>query len=647
MNATEAVKSIADRVPDAGLDRAKSVVVGTGGHIDHGKTALVHALTGIDPDRLPEEKQRGITIDLGFASLALEGPGHRPLHLSLIDVPGHHAFVRNMLAGAGGIDCVLLVIAADEGVKAQTEEHLAICTLLGIRHGVVALTKMDAVSDEQLASQRENVAAFLAGSFLEGAPVIPVSAYSGAGLHSLKAALAQVAATIPQRSSDRVPRIPLDRSFSMRGFGTVVTGTLQSGSVQNGQTLQQYPSNRQLRVRGLQVHGRTRDHAEAPCRVALNVAGIEITEIGRGNTLAPPGLLTPTTVLDVELTMLRGAPPLKHGARVRVHAFTSDCLAKILLFDSNNGGNPHPGIARLKLQEPMLLTPGDRIVLRQCSPALTVGGGCVLDASPLPRTRKPLALEWLRLLQAADETEAIRLRIARKTVEGMSLVSLVAETGFMPEAVQARLAPLLKAGRVLAGGNHGAHYIAAEALTGAVQQVESEVKAGGAIARAELRSRTGLNAAVLELTLQRILASGSFELAGERVRKAGSGEQIPERTRNLLQAIETAYAKGGLAAPLLADVVRPLGIAPQEMRQLITLLLRSKRLVRLGTDDAFVHPGALEKLYAAMRKHRGETFDVGRFKAFTGLTRKHAIPLLEHLDQVRVTRNDKGARTVL
>lgn len=647
MSTTEVSQSIAARGRDARPEQATSVVVGTAGHIDHGKTALVRALTGVDTDRLPEEKQRGITIDLGFASLELDGAGDFPLHVSLIDVPGHHAFVRNMLAGAGGIDCVLMVIAADEGVKAQTEEHLAICALLGIQRGVVALTKVDAVTDEQFASQRENVAAFLTGTFLENAPLVPVSAHSGAGLQRLKMALTQVAANTPQRSNEWVPRLPLDRSFSMRGFGTVVTGTLQSGTIRVGETLQQCASNRQLRVRGLQVHGQFRDRADAPCRVALNLAGVEVAEIGRGDVVSPPGLLAPTTVVDIELRMLRGAPVIKHGARVRVHAFTSDCLARVLLFDSRDTADSPSGLARLKLQEPMLLIPGDRMVLRQCSPAVTIGGGRVLDVSPPPRTRKAVSVEWLRQVQSADSAEAIRLRVARRDIEGVAIESMVAETGLFPEAIQVQIARLVQAGKVIACGSHASHYITAEALTRAVQQVETEAKAAGTVSRAVLRSKSGLNAMVFDLALRRILHSDGFELDGETVRTSGSGERLPERTQRLMQAIETAYAKGGLAAPLLADVIKSLGIAPQEMRQLITLLLRSKLLVRLGADDAFVHPGALQKLYADIRTHRGESFDVGRFKTFTGLTRKHAIPLLEHLDQVRVTRNNNGTRIVL
>jgi selenocysteine-specific elongation factor len=364
------------------------VIIGTAGHIDHGKTALVYALTGTDTDRLPEEKQRGITIDLGFATLELENPSGSKLHLSLIDVPGHHAFVRNMLAGAGGIDCVMLVIAADEGVKAQTEEHLAICSLLGIEHGLVVLTKVDAVSPDHLSETRTQVEHFIAHTFLNGVPIIAVSALRGDGMADLKSALAALAAAVPARSSARLPRLPLDRAFSIRGFGTVVTGTLQAGSLHVGDTLEQHPAGRSLRVRGLQVHGKSAEGAQAPCRVALNLPGIEVAQIARGDILTLPNTLTATSTVDVELTMLRGARALKHGARVRVHAFTSESLAKVLFFDRKESSDSFPVLARLRLARPLLLLPGDRIVLRQCSPAMTIGGARVLDTTASPGVRK-------------------------------------------------------------------------------------------------------------------------------------------------------------------------------------------------------------------------------------------------------------------
>jgi selenocysteine-specific elongation factor len=626
---------------------ARHVIVGTAGHIDHGKTALVYALTGTDTDRLPEEKLRGITIDLGFAALELDDPQHGKLDLSLIDVPGHHAFVRNMLAGTGGIDCVMLVIAADEGVKAQTEEHLAICTLLGIERGLVVLTKIDAVSEEHLRETRTGVQRFLEGTFLESAPTIAVSALRGDGMAELKAALAAVAVQIPQRSSERVPRLPLDRAFSIRGFGTVVTGTLQTGFLRSGDTLQQQPAGRLLRVRGLQVHGKNAEVARAPCRVALNLAGVEVAQIARGDTLIHPNTLVPENTVDVELTMLRGVPALKHGARVRVHAFTSDTLAKVLFFDEKRTVESGRVLARLRLARPLLLVPGDRIVLRQCSPAITVGGARVLDTFVPSGERRAKTLEWLQSLRAADDCEQVRMRVARRAADGVSVAALVAETGLTAETLRSRAASLVASGRLIECAGSDAHWISSEALAEGLHAAERELSSAGALPRAELRSKTGQNPAVFAVVVERMIASGKFESAGESLRVAGRGDEIPEAKRALIQAIENVYANAGLAGPLLGEVMKQVGAAPAAMRELITHLLRSKRLVRMGAADAFVHADALARLYADLRQHRGESFDVARFKAFTGLTRKHAIPLLEHLDQARVTRNSGGTRMVL
>jgi selenocysteine-specific elongation factor len=623
---------------------ARHIIVGTAGHIDHGKTSLVYALTGTDTDRLPEEKQRGITIDLGFAELTLDGANGEKLSLSLIDVPGHHAFIRNMLAGAGGIDFVLLVIAADDGVKAQTIEHLAICELLGIERGVIALTKCDAVSSDRVREVTDEVRRFAAQTFLHDAAIVPVSAMRAEGISEVTLALAALAADVPPRSRQTVTRLPLDRSFSLRGFGTVVTGTLHSGSIHVGDSLEQQPGGRSVRVRSLQVHGKSQPRAEAPCRVALNLPSVEVEQIGRGDALVTPGTVAPAGIVDVQLEMLAGAPALRHGSRVHVHAFTSETLARVLLFDQKDTHAPGSGFARLKLAESLLLVPGDRLVLRQSSPAATIGGATVLDATPVPRLRKAATLSWLQQLSAADAQQRLLLRAHRRGTSSMSLAGLRRETGLTFETLREQLAPLIASGSILCLADQQ-HFVSAQAMLEAVQRIEVELEKAGALSRAELRSRSSLSSGVFDAASARLLASGRFELSGEVVRKVG--EALPEAKRGNMQAIENFYARAGLAAPLLSDVARQLGLSQPEMRELITLLLREKRLIRLGADDALVHPDALDKLYRQMRVHRGESFDVGRFKSMTGLTRKHAIPLLEHLDQARVTRNNGGTRIVL
>jgi selenocysteine-specific elongation factor len=635
-----------DRVP------TKSVVVGTAGHIDHGKTALVYALTGIDTDRLPEEKRRGITIDLGFAALQLPDGRGGLLHLSLVDVPGHQAFVRNMLAGAGGIDCVMLVIAADEGVKAQTEEHLAICSLLGIRHGLTVLTKKDAVDADRLQQTWDGVRKFLQRTFLQDAPILAVSASTGEGIAEVKKALSTVASQIPERSNDYVLRLPLDRAFSMRGFGTVVTGTLQQGSVRTGDLLEQHPSGRMVRVRGVQVHGEQREAAQAPCRVALNLAGAEVAEIRRGDTLVPPGILSAASALDVELSMLPGAPRIRHRSKVRVHAFTSETLAAVLLYGPNGAEASGLILARLQLSKPLLVIPGDRVVLRQCSPATTIAGGRVLDAHVLPGMKKSAVLSWLRAIQNADSAECLRLRVSRRGTQGIVLQDLIAETGMTADSLHGHLAPFLSNGHLVGSGHDAArteHLVTAEALQQAMGNILGQLKAvgSGSMPKAELQSKARLGEPIYQIAIRKLNEAHSIGIRAEAVTLAGRGDAIPAERLRLLTALEDVYAAAGLAAPLLSEVSLRLGVKLSETRNLITLLLRSRRLVRMGADDAFVHSVPLGKLYADMRNHKGQTFDVARFKSFTGLSRKHAIPLLEHLDQVHVTRNTGGVRVVL
>ena len=627
----------------------RSVVIGTAGHIDHGKTALVYALTGTDTDRLPEEKRRGITIDLGFASFRLPDARGHMLDLSIVDVPGHHAFVRHMLAGAAGIDCVMLVIAADEGIKPQTEEHLAICTLLGIPRGVVVLTKSDTVDAERIRDVCEDVRRFLRHTFLDDAPIVPTSARTKEGIAELKKALTALASHVPQRNMKFLPRLPLDRAFSIHGFGTVVTGTLQAGTIRQGDTLVQQPANRSVRVRGVQVHNSARDAVYAPSRVALNLTGVEVGEIHRGDTLVPAHTLLPATLIDVELRSLPGLPLPRHRSRVRVHAFCSESIATVLLYEPTHTPNSRKALARLRLLTPLLLIPGDRFVLRQCTPALTIGGGSVLDTRPLPRAKKAVTFEWLQQLARADASESLRLRVLRHGRSGISAAEVVAETGLTLEALARMMQPLIDSGRLMRVSAQPEHFLSAEALAAIADLVMEEVGRADppTLAKAELQSRHHLDGNILEFVIRRLAKAGKVDFAGERVSLAGHGDTLPNEVRRGAEAVEAIYLAAGLAAPLLSELATRLAIPPSTLRDVITHLLRAKRLLRMGSDSSFTHVQALEKLYADIRQHKGESFDVARFKSFTGLTRKHAIPLLEHLDQVHVTRNSGGVRLVL
>ena len=417
----------------------KHIIVGTAGHIDHGKTALVKALTGIDADRLQEEKRRGITIDLGFAHLQLTPT----LRLGFVDVPGHERFVKNMLAGVGGIDLVLFVIAADESIKPQTREHFDICRLLGIPRGVIALTKADLVDGDILALVRTEVEELVAGSFLEGAPVVPVSSVTGAGLEELRQALARVAAEAPEKDASGHFRLPIDRVFTVRGFGTVATGTLVSGAVAREQEVELYPAGRRLRVRGVQVHGATADRAVAGQRTAVNLADIEPAELARGDALSEPGVFRAVTQVDCRLQLLPTAKPLKHRAPVHFHCGTAEIEAQVRLLEGTAPLQPGgAAYVRLVLRDAALLLPGDRFIIRMFSPVATIGGGVVLDVA-VGATGKA-ARARLDVLASADAADRIAL-LVRETPFGMGMAGLVARTGLVePEiAAAAARAPLI------------------------------------------------------------------------------------------------------------------------------------------------------------------------------------------------------------
>src|ERR1700722_16045098 len=401
----------------------KNIIIGTAGHIDHGKTALVRVLTGIDTDRLKEEKQRGISIDLGFAHLQLS----ENVRLGLVDVPGHERFIKNMLAGVSGIDLVLFVIAADESIKPQTREHFDICMLLGIQKGLVVLTKADLATGDLLELARLEAAEFVRGSFLEDAPMVAVSATTGAGLDELRAELAKLAAAVPQKDASQYFRLPIDRAFAMRGFGTVVTGTLVSGTVRVDQDVELHPARKHVRVRGIQVHGAAAESALAGQRTALNIAGIEVSELARGMVLAEAGRFQATSRIDCAFQLLPSAKPLKHRAPVHFHAGAAVVEAEIRRLSGT--GPVAPGsreYVRLLLREPLLLLPGDRFIVRKFSPVVTIGGGVVLDISPPRRAH----LDRLRVLETGPLAERIAL-LARESRYGIGMADLVARTGLL------------------------------------------------------------------------------------------------------------------------------------------------------------------------------------------------------------------------
>ncbi len=632
----------------------KHVIVGTAGHIDHGKTSLVRAMTGIDADRLKEEKQRGITIDIGFANLDLGD-----VQLGFVDVPGHERFVKNMLAGAHGIDLVALVVAADESVMPQTREHFDICRLLGVRAGVVALTKADMVDADLLDLARAELEEFVAGSFLEGAPIVAVSSTTGEGIEELEGVLHGLALDVPERRSDRPFRLPVDRAFTIRGFGTVLTGTLISGEVGTGDAIELQPGGRRVKVRGLQVHGRTTDRATAGQRTAVNLQGVELGDVERGQVLAPVGRFRPTQMLDARLDLLPGAArPVEHRARVRFHHGTSEVIARVALLGREAVLPGESAIVQVRLETPVLALPGDRFIVRSYSPQATIGGGVLLDAlAPKHRRSDTRALDWLERLEAGGARERVRLRLERAAGRGLSLPELAEQTGLVDAELRGHADALVAARSALVVGEAPPRWIdaaAAEELRAsslaAVKAFHKRDPIAPGIPLEELRSslfaqvpvevfRTLTNALVDEGKLVR--DRDVFALAGRGTKLSPEDEEGKTR-------FEGALREAGLEAMTLADASSRAGLVEAKAKKYSDLLAREGRVTRLG--DLIFHAEVLDALKSRLRDRKATdpSLDIAAFRDLTGgLSRKYSIPLLEWLDRERVTRRVGDRREIL
>jgi selenocysteine-specific elongation factor len=630
----------------------KSIIVGTAGHIDHGKTALVKALTGIDADRLQEEKRRGITIDLGFAHMDLPSADGEILHLGFVDVPGHERFVRNMLAGVGGIDLVLLVIAADESIKPQTREHFDILQLLGVQRGITVLTKADAVDAETLDVVRLEVEGFLRGTFLDNPKsIVAVSSLTGAGLDDLKRAMIVAAAQVEPRDSTALARLPIDRVFTMKGFGTVVTGTLVAGTIRREEEMEVFPTDRRVRVRGVQVHGQATDAAIAGQRTALNLAGTSTEDLSRGMTLAPPARFSATRRVDVRLSLLPSAPrPLKDRARVHFHCNTMEALAAIALHGTKQLAPGSQAFARLKLPDSALLLPGDRFIIRQFSPVVTIGGGVVLD--PAPILRMPGHESFLQRLAAGDPERILSARIARRGQTGISISRLIAETGWTGRFLEARLDRTVKGGQVLRIGDL---FVDAPALIGLQQLIVSNVAAFqkknslvGGIAREALREQVKASTEIFTAALEMLVREKNLEAVGDLVRLPGHGVAMKDEEAESKKKIEEAFAAAGLKVPALHEVIAGLKVDKTRAQKIVTLLLRDKVLAKIS-DELLFHRSALDALrrLVAAQKAKSPKIDVAKFKELTGVSRKYAIPLLEYLDREHVTKRVGDVREIL
>ena len=632
-----------------------SLVVGTAGHIDHGKSTLVRAMTGIDPDRLKEEKERGITIELGFAHTVAGDT-----RIAFVDVPGHERFVRTMLAGVGGIDCVLLIIAADESVMPQTREHFDICCLLRIPRGMVVITKSDLADADTRALVREDVAELVKGSFLEGAPVIEVSAATGDGLDRLRDTIAAQAAQVGQRKVDGAARLPIDRAFSMKGFGTVVTGTLVAGRIGIDDQLIVQPGGRIVKVRGVQVHGKSTMEALAGQRAAINLGGVEVGDVSRGETLLTADTLSVTRRVDAEIDLLKSARPLKHGARVRVHNGTAEVLGRVSIAGAAVM-EIEPGateLVRLRLESPAVLTRGDRFIIRAYSPPITIGGGVVLDPAPTRpgiRTAEGRAsLERLRI--ARDNGEAAVLAMADAAgLAGIAKSSLVPRAGLAPAQLPLVLDALRTRGVTAVADRLIASAYLEKAAARLVALIAASHKANpmsDGLPREEAREKifARVAPAVFEKVVENlksakaIVGSERLALPAHKATVAGADDQVRA-------AIVDAYRAGGLKPPDAAAIEAAVKAPRAIVDKVTALLLREKVLVKI--DTIVFHGDELQKLkndvtaLKATAPGGRATVDVAAFKDRYGISRKYAIPLLEYLDRERVTRRTGETRLVL
>ena len=638
-------------------------IVGTAGHIDHGKTALVRALTGVDADRLPEEKRRGITIDIGFAELDLGD-----VRLGFVDVPGHERFVKNMLAGAHGIDVVALVVAADAGVMPQTREHFEICRLLETKTGLIVLTKVDLVEEELLELVKLDIAELVENSFLENAPVVAVSAKTGAGVENLKNLLGEIALKIPARKNETIARLPIDRVFSVKGFGAVVTGTLVSGEISEADELELLPERKRVRVRGLQTHGKTVEIVRAGQRTAVNLGGVDFSEIERGATLAQPDTLVPTQIFDAEIEVLKDAPrALKTRQRVRVHAGTAEILARVQILEETGEIQPgEKGFAQFRLEAPIVVVPNERFIVRSYSPQRTVAGGKIIDNLAAKHQRKDAATikkrlqKWLAAEAKGDKAAQahILLEIAAET--GATLNDLQARTAWRAEILETAISENLERKSIAQAENR---FLARTPFDNLAAKTLEEIKEhhrreplSRGILRETLREKVfaHLPPEIFRAILASLETAKKISVEKDVVRVAAYNQQLSPADAAVREKIERIYQQAKLEVPtleqVLAEAIVGSKATKEHARKIFQLLLDSGELVKI-TEEFYFTKDSINDLVKSVKNFGAESsdrlIDVAAFKEIAGVSRKYAIPLLEYFDRERITRRAGDKRIIL
>jgi selenocysteine-specific elongation factor len=630
------------------------IIVGTAGHIDHGKTALVKALTGIDADRLKEEKERGITIDIGFANLQLDAR----TTIGFVDVPGHERFIKNMLAGVGGIDLVILVVAADESVMPQTREHLEICSLLRIKQGLTVLTKIDNVERDLADLVEIEVREFLKGSFLEHSPILRVSSTTGEGIPQLVEALRDAVGKTQPKDASAVFRLPIDRCFTMKGFGTVVTGTLIAGAVRKDQEVEIFPPQRVTRVRGIQVHGRAASEAAAGQRTALNLQGVEVAEIERGMVLTIPNTFKPSSMFDCHLELLRSAPnPIEARKRIRFHIGTAELMGYVVLLGQDRLNPGESGFAQIRLEQPAMALPGDRFIVRQYSPMITIGGGEILDAMPEKHRRSnKTVLERLRTFKDGSLDERLMAIVEEAGPLTSGLPQLVGRLGLSPHRVRDRLNSMAKTAQVRMLSETPPVVVSAGSLAKLADRTLAEVQRFHrtnplvqGIGREELRARVGDASLLLfQAVLDTLSANRKIALAQDVVHEFGRKVTLKAGEDQMRTRLTERFRALGLQAPTSDELIDALKLDRVTAKKIIQLMVKENALIKIN-EEMFVDRAALDKLIADIKalKSRSPKLGVSEFKDLTGVSRKYAIPLLEYLDRQRVTRRVGDERLIL
>lgn len=619
-------------------------LIGTAGHVDHGKTTLVRALTGVDTDRLAEEKKRGLSIDLGFAEFRL--PSGRTA--GIVDVPGHERFLKNMLAGAAGVDFGLLVVAADEGMMPQTREHLAILEALRVPRGVIAMTKADTVEADWLALVEADVREAMANSFLADAPLVAVDSLTGRGLTELAARLDAAAEALPEPAVERAVFLPVDRVFVRPGFGAVVTGSLRAGILREGDPVTVYPSGRPARVRGLQTFGQRENVAEAGMRTAVNLAGVDANELARGDVIAPSGSLSPSDRMNVILELAADTRPLKHRSRVRVHLGTAELLARVLLWESAELAPGERAPAQLHLERPGVARRGDRFVARWYSPQDLLGGGTVIEPAAAPfRARDAQVATRLRALEAGDPADIARQALSAAGVWPQTAAQVSAATG-LPEPDTLELLSRLSAegaARETPAGFVDITSFAAlrDRWTARLAAYHKKNPLRPGIPRAELRARE-MPAFAFDALLATLRADGTLVVEQDAVRLPDFAIRLRPEQEHVVAEILPLYQQAGWQPPAENEVTRSLG-PHRATRELWDYLAATGRLIAVG-DGLYLHPDTANAGIAALRNlfHRDGEVTVGAFRDAVSASRRAAVPFLEWCDTRRLTRREGDTR---